>query len=117
MRSIAEKLNAAQSTVNHHLEKLVKFNNLGVLVHCNLSKWYKEDRLSSLPVACHKSPFTCKNQLFLNRQEKMGYLDNIIHKRQWLDKDQRQLPDLKANIHGKKFLLFKPLVFYLEGRN
>lgn len=37
--------------------------------------------------------------------EKWITYENIVRKRQWLDKDQPPLPDPKANIHGKKILL------------
>ena len=50
-----------------------------------------------------------KQDPFLDRiitgDEKWIDYDNIISKRQWLDKDQETLPDPKANMHGEKFLL------------
>lgn len=47
-----------------------------------------------------------KIEFFLNRiitgDKKWIIYDNIVRKRQWLNKDESHLPDPKANIHGKK---------------
>ena len=48
-----------------------------------------------------------KQELFLDRiitgLEKWISNDNIIRKRQWLDKDQAPFPYPKANIHGENY--------------
>ncbi|CAK9820139.1 Histone-lysine N-methyltransferase SETMAR [Anthophora quadrimaculata] len=104
-RGIAERLNTSQSTVNRHLEKLGKVSKLGVWVPHNLSERNKEDRMSIATSLLSR----VKIEPFLNRivtgDEKWVTYDNIVRKRQWLDKDQPPLPDPKANLHGKKILL------------
>lgn len=104
-RGIAERLNTSQSTVNRHLQKLGKVCKLGVWVPHNLSERNKEDRMSIATSLLSR----VKIEPFLNRivtgDEKWVTYDNIVCKRQWLDKDQPPLPDPKANIHGKKILL------------
>lgn len=51
-----------------------------------------------------------KIEFFLNRiitgDEKWIIYDNIVRKRQWLDKDKPHLSDPKANIHGKFIMNF-----------
>ena len=93
----------SQSTVCRYLEKLGKIFNLRVWVSHYLSERNKEDRM-----AIATSVLLCvKQELFLDRiitgDEKWISNDNIIRKRQWLDKDQAPLPDPKANIHGEKY--------------
>lgn len=104
-RGIAKRLNTSQSTVNRHLQKLWKVCKLGVWVPHNLSERNKEDRMSIATSLLSR----VKIEPFLNRivtgDEKWVTYDNIIRKRQWLDKYQPPLPDPKANIHGKKILL------------
>ena len=49
-----------------------------------------------------------KQELFLDKiitgDVKWISNDNIIRKREWLDKDQVPSPDPKSNIHGEKIL-------------
>ncbi|XP_054005260.1 histone-lysine N-methyltransferase SETMAR-like [Hylaeus anthracinus] len=105
-RGIAGRLNTSQSTVNRHLEKLGEVSKLGVWVSHNLSEWNKEDRMSIATSLLSR----VKNEPFLNRivtgDEKWVTYDNIVRKKQWLNKDQPPLPDPKANIHGKKIFLY-----------
>ncbi|XP_043262919.1 histone-lysine N-methyltransferase SETMAR-like [Colletes gigas] len=104
-RSISERLNTSQSTVNRHLEKLGKVSKLGVWVPHNLNERNKEDRISIATSLLSR----VKIEAFLNRivtgDEKWVSYENIVRKRQWLDKNQPPLPDPKANIHGKTILL------------
>lgn len=55
-----------------------------------------------------------KIEFFLNRiitgDKKWIIYDNIVRKRQWLNKDESHLPDPKANIHGKKIHIFNSKV-------
>ena len=55
-----------------------------------------------------------KQEAFFDRiiigDEKCIAYDNIIRKRQWLDKDQETLPDSKANIHGEKYAVCDGIV-------
>ena len=56
-----------------------------------------------------------KQELFLDRfitgDEKWISNDNIIRKRQRLDKGQAHLPDPKANIHGEKYCMCGGIIF------
>ncbi|XP_043258025.1 histone-lysine N-methyltransferase SETMAR-like [Colletes gigas] len=105
-RIIAERLNTSQATVNRHLEKLGKVSKLGVWVPHNLNERNKEDRMSiatSLLLRVKIEPFL--NRIVTGDEKWVSY-DNIVRKRQWLDKNQPPLPGPKANIHGKKILLY-----------
>ena len=57
----------------------------------------------------YKSALTRKKkEPFLNRiigDEKWIIYKNILHKRQWLDKEHLSIPDSKADIHGKKIIV------------
>lgn len=111
-RDIAGRLNTSQSTICRYLEKLGKVSKLGVWVSHNLSERNKEDRMSiatSLLSRVKIEPFLDR---IITSDEKWVTYDNIVRKRQWLDKDQPPLPDAKVNIHGKKILL---CVWYCRG--
>lgn len=59
--------------------------------------------VTSLPSRIKIEPFLDRIITVMKNRLPMDY--NIVHKRQWLDKDQSFLPGPKANIHGKKILL------------
>ena len=92
-----------QSTVCRHLEKLWKVFKLGVWISHNLNERNEEDHIAVATSILSRA----KQELFLDRiitaDDKGISNDYIIRKRQWLDKDQAPLQDMKANSMGQKY--------------
>ena len=88
----------------------MKVCKLGVWVPHNLSDKNKEDRMTIATSLLSR----VKQDLVLDKiiagDEKWNSDDNIIRKRQWLDKDQALLLRSKANIHGEKYCVCDGIV-------
>ncbi|XP_023237751.1 histone-lysine N-methyltransferase SETMAR-like [Centruroides sculpturatus] len=86
-RELAEKLHTSQSTINRHLQKLGKVSKLGVWVPHNLSERNKADRRSIAATLLSWQ----KEESFLAKivtgDEKWITYENVIRKRQWVDKN------------------------------
>ena len=104
-RELAGKLNASQSTICRHLEKMEKVSKLGVWFPHALSEKNKADQLSiatSLLSRQRNNPFLDK---IITGDEKWITYDNVARKRKWADKNKSPQPDPKAELHGRKIML------------
>lgn len=105
-RELAVKLNTSQSIICRHLEKMRKVCKLGVCVTHVLSEKNKTDRLSiatSLLSRQRNDPFLDE---VITGDEKWITYDNVVRKRQWVDKEKSPQPDPKPNFIAENNVVY-----------
>jgi histone-lysine N-methyltransferase SETMAR len=104
-RELAEQLNCHHSTVERHLHALGKIHKYRSSSLHQLSI----DNLAQRASICASLLFRQKHTPFLERivtgDEKWVCYANVYRRRQWLDPDQKPLPDVKPDLHPKKIML------------
>ncbi len=104
-RKLAEQLNCHHSTVERHLHALGKVHKYRSSSPHQLSI----DNLAQRASICASLLFRQKHAPFLEPivtgDEKWMCYANVYRRRQWLDPDQKPLPDVKPDLHPKKIML------------
>jgi [histone H3]-lysine36 N-dimethyltransferase SETMAR len=105
IRELAHKLQESVMTVHRHLLALGKVPKLGTWVPHQLTEKNMADRFRIATV--HHQRFTADSTLFdriLTCDETWVLHENVVRKRQWLDREETPTPTPKAGLHPKKLL-------------
>ena len=109
-RKLAEKMNCNQRTILNHLHSMRFAKKLGVLVHPELSKNNKENRLqiASQHLACHRATRSHK-QCFLYQivtgDEKWCLYINMKQRKEWVAPGDTPKPRVMPDLHSRKTMI------------
>ena len=104
-RDLATTLGVAQPTISHGLKSIGKVLKYGRFVPHDLTQFDLDRRVdASLSLLTSHRRFDWLDSI-ITGDEKWVLYDNVVRKRQWVDKDEQADDVPKANIHSKKIMV------------